>query len=85
MKRSAVGPYFGEASVHQKPINESVFRWGVGPSLTGDSICDRDCDKTDWKEDIRSHENLLEECLGKENRKVALSRKVFGLFVPMVL
>ena len=37
MKRSAVGPYFGEASVHQKPINESVFRWGVGPSLTGDS------------------------------------------------
>lgn len=43
-------------------------------------LCDQDCDKTDWKGDIRSHENLLEECLGKENRKVALSRKVSNFF-----
>ena len=32
-----MGPYSGGASVHKKPINGSAFRWGVGPSLAGDS------------------------------------------------
>ena len=33
-----MGPYSGDPSVRQKPINGSAFRWGVGPSLAGDSI-----------------------------------------------
>jgi hypothetical protein len=33
-----VGPYSGGASVHKQPINGFAFRWGVGPSLGGDSI-----------------------------------------------
>jgi len=37
-KRLRVGSYSGGPSVHQKPINGSVFRWGAGPSLGGDSI-----------------------------------------------
>ena len=32
-----VGPYFGEASVDQKPISGSAFRRGAGPFLPGDS------------------------------------------------
>ena len=32
-----MGPYSGDPSVRQKPINGSAFRWGVGSSLIGDS------------------------------------------------
>ena len=35
--RLGVGPYSADPSVRQKPINGSPFRWGVGPSLDGDS------------------------------------------------
>jgi len=42
--------------------------------------CDQDCDNGNWQGKIRSDENLLEECLGKEDRKAALSRKVSNLF-----
>jgi hypothetical protein len=44
-------------------------------------LCDQDCDKATWEGNIRSHENLLAECLGKRDRKVALSRKVLNLFL----
>ena len=43
--------------------------------------CDQDCDKLNWEGDNQSHENLLEECLKKEDRKVTLSRKVVNLFL----
>jgi len=36
----SVGPFSGDASVIQKPINGSVFRRRVGPSLAdGNSLC----------------------------------------------
>jgi hypothetical protein len=47
-------------------------------------LCDQDCDKANREGDIRSRENLLEECLGKGDRRVALARKVFSLFASMV-
>ena len=37
-KQLGVGPYSGAPSVRQKPINGSVFRWGAGPFLVGDTI-----------------------------------------------
>ncbi|HSB06132.1 MAG TPA: hypothetical protein VLK23_13155 [Thermodesulfobacteriota bacterium] len=43
-------------------------------------LCDQDCDRGEWQGNIRSNENLVAECLGKEGRKVALSRKVSNLF-----
>jgi hypothetical protein len=44
--------------------------------------CDQDCDNGNWQGNIRSNENLVEECLGKGDRRVALSRKVSNLFFP---
>ena len=44
-------------------------------------LCDRDCDKANWEGDIRSNENLLNECLQKRDRKLAFSRKVFHLLL----
>ncbi len=48
-------------------------------------LCDQDCDKVSREGDIRSHENLLEECLEKRNQKLALSRKVLHLLLPQFL
>ena len=46
------------------------------------SLCDRDCDKASWEENMGSHEHLLAECLGKGDRKGALSRKFLSLVLP---
>ena len=54
-QRSVVGPYFGEDSVRGKPINGSVFRWGVGPLLAGDSSLDETIDtdaESAWEAEI---------------------------------
>ena len=44
-------------------------------------LCDQDCGKATREGDIRSHENLLKECLEKK-RKLAFSRKVLRLLLP---
>ena len=44
--------------------------------------CDQDCDKGKWEGDIRSNENLLDECLERVDRKLAFPRKVFSLLLP---
>ena len=43
-------------------------------------FCDQDCDKANWKENHRFHEDLLEECLGGD-RKFAFLRKAIGLLL----
>jgi len=45
-------------------------------------LCDQDCDKGGWEGNIRSDENLLDECLEKVDRKLAFSRKVFSILLP---
>jgi hypothetical protein len=44
-------------------------------------LCDQDCDKATWEGNNRSHENLLQECLEKGDRKLAFSKKVVNLFL----
>jgi hypothetical protein len=44
-------------------------------------LCDRDCDKANGEGDIRSNENLLNECLQKGDRKLAFPRKVLHLLL----
>ena len=43
--------------------------------------CDQDCDKANWEGNIRSHENLLEECLKGGNRKLAIPKKVVSILL----
>jgi hypothetical protein len=47
-------------------------------------LCDLDCDKANGEKNIRSKENLLDECLERRDWKSVFARKVFGLFAPMV-
>ena len=42
-------------------------------------LCERDCDKANSENTIRSNENLLNECLQKGDQKLAFSKKVFNL------
>ena len=44
-------------------------------------ICDQDCEKGNWQGGIRSNQDLLDECLGKEDRRLLFTRKVFHLFL----
>jgi len=42
-------------------------------------LCDQDCDKVKWEGNKRPHENLLEECLEREDLRLSLSRRVVNL------
>lgn len=44
-------------------------------------LCDLDCDKATREVDIRSNENLLEECLERRDWKFAFDRKVVNLLL----
>jgi hypothetical protein len=44
-------------------------------------LCDLDCDKANWEGEIRSNENLLEECLERGDWKSAFARKAVNLFL----
>ena len=44
-------------------------------------LCDQDCDKSNWEGDIRTNENLLDECSEKGDWRFAFGRKVANLLL----
>jgi len=48
------------------------------------ALCDQDCDVANWEGNQRSHENLQDECLEGEKRKLAFPRKVVSLLLQFL-